>query len=389
MAVPAIEINLGNGSLGFVPQTTDAVVGMILNGVSATSVPLLTAKQVYSLPEVEALGINAAYDTTNNVKVWLHFKEFYDEAGKGSELWFMLCSQAVSLATMCDNAQNFAKKLLDEAQGRIKVLGVVRNPAAAYVPTTTNQIDIDVENALVIGQVLGDAFAAKFTPVRIVLDGFGFTGNATGLVDLRTKTSNRVGVLVGGSVQSKNSIGLLLGRVAKIPVQRNIGRMQDKVLPILSAFVGAGKVTDATATLLHDRGFMSMRPFPRKSGFYFISDPMATAATDDYKSLSLGRVIDKAISIAYDVYVEQLNSEVLLNSAGKMSVAQAKYFELLIENAINFTMTNSEEISAVKATIDTNQNVLQTGKVCIDLQIQPTVVLSFICVNLGFTSSIA
>ena len=81
MALPRIEINLGNGSLGLVPVTTDAVVGIVLNGVATTQLALLTAKQVSSLKEAEALGITSAYDTANNVKVWFHIKEFYDAAG--------------------------------------------------------------------------------------------------------------------------------------------------------------------------------------------------------------------------------------------------------------------------------------------------------------------
>ena len=265
---------------------------------------------------------------------------------------------------------------------------MVRNPAASYVPVRTNQIDIDVENALVTGQVLADAFAAAFKPVRILIDGI-YAAATVGLVDLTTKTTNRVGVLVGGTVSNTNSVGLLLGRVAKIPVQRNIGRVKDKALPILGAFVSALKVTDSTATFLHDRGFISLRTHVRRSGFYFTSDPMATLVTDDYMSLARGRTIDKAISIAYDVYVEDLLDEVALDATGKIAVEKAKYFELQIENAINFTMTQNGEISGVKATVDFSQNVLTTGKVCIDLQIQPVGTLNVICVNLGFASSLA
>jgi len=97
MALPGVNILLQNGGLGLAPLSDDAVVGIVFNGVAATSLALGTSFQGFGLDEFEALGIDAAYDTTNTVKVWRTIKEFYDAAGDGAELWIMLVSQATTV----------------------------------------------------------------------------------------------------------------------------------------------------------------------------------------------------------------------------------------------------------------------------------------------------
>ncbi len=391
MALPGVSITLTTGALGLVAPGEDGVVGLVANGVAASGLALGVSKQGFGLDEFEAVGIGAAYDTANAVEVWRQIKEFYDGAGDGAELWVMLVSQATNLTSILDKTQAFAKKLLDDAGGRIKLLGVSRNPAGGYTPNTTaNQVDVDVINALTTGQALADDMQAAFRPVRFVIEGYAFTGTTSTLANLKAQTKPNMAVLIGDTKSgARAAIGILLGRLAKIPVQRNPGRVKDGSLPIISAFLGAATLesNEGAATAIHDKGFITIRKYSGKAGYYFSDDPTAVAATNDFSSLARDRVIDKVIRIAYATYVEEILDEVEINPAnGQIATVKAKYYQALIENAVNTAMTANGEVSGFEAFVDPAQNVLSTNKICVDARIVPVGYAKAIEIKLGFSN---
>lgn len=392
MPLPGVSIEIQNGALGQTPATDDAVVGLLLQGPAVSGgIQVGVPTQFTSLADAEAVGLDEAYDTTEEVRVWKHIRDFYAEAGTGAVLWVMLVSQAISMEDMVDVAEaNYAKKLLDGASGAIRVLGVTRSPADGYTPSTTaNQIDLDVVTAINFAQALATAYADAFTPVRVVLEARSFTGTSSTLVDLKLRDDNRVAVMLGDTVTGGGgAVGLLLGRLASDPVQRNPGRVKSGALDIETAYVGSETVEAVPAKIvqIHDKGFISLRTYPRKAGYYFTDDPTATAATDDYNSLARGRVIDKAIVLAYDVFVNEILDEVEIDTLGRIAPDKAKYYQTIIESAISQAMTAEGEISSVSALVDPAQNVLSTGEICVELRIIPVGYARTIVVKLGFNN---
>lgn len=392
MPLPGVTIEIQNGTLGQVPQTDDAIVGLLVQGPAVGGGIQVGTPTLYtSLAEAEADGITAAYDTANTVRVHKHISEFYAQAGDGARLWVMLVSQAVSMEDMCDISEaNYAVKLLNAADGKIRVLGVTRSPANGYTPdTTANQIDLDVVTAINLAQAMATAYAEDFAPLRVVLEARHFTGTASGLVNLKARDDNRVSVILGDDVTGGGgAVGLLLGRLAAVPVQRNPGRVKDGSLSIEAAYIGSETVESqpGKVTLIHDKGFITLRTYPRKSGYFFTDDPTATSATDDYNSLARGRVIDKAITLAYDVFVEEILDEIEIDAQGRIAIDKAKYYQAIIENAIDTAMTANGEISSVTTLVDPAQNVLSTGQLCIELRIVPVGYAKEIVVKLGFNN---
>lgn len=391
MALPGVSIQIQNGALGLIPQTDDNIVGLLLQGVAVSGgIQLLTPTLINSLQDAEDVGLDAAYDTANTVRVYKHIKEFYDEAGTGAPLWIMLVSQAVSMEDMVDKAEaNYAVKLLDAAGGKIRVLGVTRSPAGGYSPNTTaNQIDLDVVTAIDFAQALAVEYANKFAPLRVVLEARAYTGTVGSLVDLKLRDDNRVTLLLGDTVTGGNgAVGLLMGRISAIPVMRNVGRVKSGSLTVAAAYVGSETIEVAAGdvTTIHDKGFITIRTYPRKAGYFFTDDPTATSATDDYNSLARGRVIDKAITIAYDTYANEILDEIEIDPAtGRIAIDKAKYYQIIIETAINAAMTANGEISGVTALVDPAQNVLSTGQICVELRIVPVGYAKQIVVKLGF-----
>jgi hypothetical protein len=303
----------------------------------------------------------------------------------------MLVSQATTVTNIVTKTNAFAKKLLDDAQGRIRILGVGRNPASGYSPSTsTDQIDADIVAALTTGQALAADMQAAFTPVRIVLEGYAYTGTSSSLVNLKALTKPNMAVLIGNSESgARSAIGILLGRLASVPVQRNPGRVKDGSLPILAAYLGSATLESApsAATAIHDKGFITLRKYAGKAGYYFTDDPTAVAATDDYSSLARGRIMDKAIRLAYSTYVEEILDEVEIDpTTGYIATVKAKYYQSIIENAIGTAMVGTSEIVSVEAYVDPLQNVLSTNKICIDIRIVPYGYAKAIEVRLGFTN---
>lgn len=385
MGLPKVAITLGNGNLGANAASNDGVAGLVLTGVATTNLPLGTPKVIFSLSEAEDLGILAE---GSNASAYRHIKEFYDLAGEGAELHIMTVADTVTLTQAADltNA-NGAAKLLNAAQGRIRLLGLTRKPAAAYVPDLTAGLDKDSLDAITMAQQLALTFGAEYKPVRILIEGRELdTANLATLKDLRTYTANHVGVVIGSTTNDGSaSVGLVLGRAASIPVQRNIGRVKDGALPVLAAYVSAIKAEElSSGDLLHDRGYIFLRTFVGRSGYYLNDDSMCAPVTDDYSQLALGRVIDKAIMIAYQTYVDELNDEITIDENGKISVPVIKYLQSRIESAVNLAMV--DEISSFSANIDASQNVLSTGKLTVKAAIVPVGYTKTIEVLLGFAN---
>lgn len=390
MALPGVSITLTNGALGLVAPGDDGVVGIVFNGATASGLALGTSFQGFSLADFEAVGITEDYDTDEDVHVWEQIKQFYDAAGDGAELWILLVSQATDAQTILDKTTANAKKLLDDAGGRIRLLGVARDPVSGYsADTDVNEIDIDIIAAISNGQSLADDMQAAFTPVRILLPAYAFTGTTATLVDLHTETKPNVAVLLGGTDDStRGAIGLLLGRLAAIPVQRNPGRVKDGSLPITAAFLGDEAFEDVPtkSIAIHDKGFITLRKHPGKAGHYFSDDPTVVALTDDYSSLARCRVIDKAIRIAAETFTNELLDEVQIDADGHISTVKAKYYQAIIDNAINTAMTAEGEISAFESFVDDQQNVLSTNKICVELRITPVGYAKQIEIQLGFNN---
>ncbi|MCW3467636.1 DUF2586 family protein [Chitinophaga nivalis] len=382
MGLPKVAITLGNGNLGRSVATADGVAGLLLTGIATDALPLFAPKVIFSLEEAVALGITA---TTTNVAAYRHIKEFYDLAGNGAELHLMLVNDSFTLTQMADvTNEDGAKKLLDAAQGRVRLLGLTRQS-----PTTDSQDGIDKDSlaAVLKAQQLALAYAAQYKPVRILVEGKSvLTESIATVKDLRTLNANHVGVVIGSTTNDGSAaVGLVLGRAAAIPVQRNLGRVKDGALPVLQAYINTRKAEEITSgDLLHDKGYIFFRSFAGRSGYFLNDDPMCAPVTDDYSQLSLGRVIDKATIICYQTYLEELNDEISVDENGNLSIPVIKYLQNKIETAVNLGM--ADEISAFHAFIDAAQNVISTGKLTVKASIVPMGYTKKIDVLLGFTN---
>jgi hypothetical protein len=392
--LPTVKIEFANGALGSVTPDADGVAGLIVTAVAKTNgLQLNTAYLIRKLDDLAQYGVTNAVND-DNALLYRHVKEFYDEAGDGAELWIMGVADSITQSGIVDKTNAYAKKLLMEARGRITLLGVAvePNPDTGAI---TNGLDSDLTTAMLNAQALAEwATESMYAPAVVLLEARRFNGTVTALPDLTTNAYNRVGVLLGDTSASTGAAtGLLLGRAARIPVQRHIGRVRDLALKTTTAYIGDKKAEEADVETINNNGFITFRTFTGKSGYFFSDDSLATADSDDYRSLARRRTVDKAYRIAYDTLLEYLNDEIPVTNNYGIVPSTAKSWESSVERAIISRMTDVGNLGVdttdaadkgVKCFIDYNQNVVSTGRIEIVLQIKPYGYAKYIDVKLGF-----
>lgn len=394
MAAPRIKIYFENGALGIAAENADGVFGMLCTGVSVGSTFVLGKAYILrGLASLIPLGITAL----NNPDLYRAVKLFYDEAGNGQELWIMAFPDTVKLSEMVDvtdPAKGMA--LVNAANGRLRGLIVSRVPGVGYTPTITNGMDADVAVAASKAQALATwATDTKFAPLFVILDGYGYNGNPVDLTDLTTAAYDRVAIALSTEVSgNKNTIApLVAGRLAKSPVQKNLADVSDGPINTLTAFIGTKPVEQADWESAHNKGYLVLRTYPMRSGYFLVDDPTATVATSDYSHLTARRTIDKAYRIAYLTMLDKLMGSVAINADGTIQTPVAKSWQADVENAIAANMTALGELSAnvtdpsdkgVTCYINPAQNVLSTSRVVVQLRVRPFAYARYIDVYLGF-----
>lgn len=386
--LPNITFNIASDGLGKLQAEIQKVPGMVLTGATvAGKVTVGVSYQIFSVEEAEAKGIEA---TGTNAWAYKQIKAFYDKAGKGAELWFMLAVAATTMEQMASTAEAYAKKLIADAAGRIRILGIVRKSGAGEV--ITDGLDADVAAAATKANALAEEYALRFQPFRTVISGNKFNGTAQDLKDQKTSKLSRTAIsIVNTDASPEAAIGTLLGRLASIPTQRKIQRVKDGPIELEQAYFTNGQPVETLTTAwnsIHDKGYIFMRSFSGRSGYYFTGDPTLTSADDDFNTLSRGLVMDKAVILAYNELVEELSDEVPVTPAGTIHPAIIKAWQNNIDKEIRGAMVATGELSDLAVYIDENQNILQTGKLNIDIQLLPVGYAEYITVNIGFTTNI-
>ena len=382
-----INIALGNGALGATLQTADGVCGMVLTGVSETDgytagTPIL----VTSMADVTAAGISNA----NNPFAWRQIQDFYTMAGTGAQLYLMLVPDTMTVDGMCDSTNaNGAIALLNFANGAIKFAGVLTDDTVVTVGSITAGINPACYTGATKAAVLANIFFTAQNPLRIIIGASSFNNTYSSLTNMTSGTTNNRSFLLLGDYQSGKAanMGMLLGLIASLPVQRKISRVRNGALPISEAYVGTATVETAGANLavISGKGFITFRTFANVNGYFFSPDVALTASTDDYVFLCRGRVIDKAQRIAYTMFVQVVDDEIpSVPGTGLIDPGFALSLSNTIEEAINQNMTALGNCTGCTCFIDPTQNVVESGTVNVNLAIDSEAYAGTINVTLGF-----
>lgn len=398
--LPRVKISFANGALGQVEAMADGCLGFVALGAQEVSgdkgFKLGKAYTIKKLSSLEALGVTAE----NNPNLYRNVRNYYAETGDGAELWIMGFAEASTFASVLDkDTAAGAKALLRAANGKLRGLIAFKTPAEGYAMTVKNGLDEDVMAAMVKAQGLGEWATDELrAPIFTLIEGYGFTGDASELQALTTMEYNRVGIVIGDSMpNSKNAcMGVVAGRIAVSPVQRKISRVKDGALKPLAIYIGDQLVELADVETIHEKGYITFTTFVGRTGYFIADDNLATKVADDYRALSNRRVIDKAYRIAYNTTLDTLNDEVPIASDGNLSPAWCAALKSDVEQAIVSNMTANGNLgndpadpndTGVECTIDYKQKILATSQLLEELRVKPNGYAKYIDVGLGFKTA--
>lgn len=383
MSLPNVTIVVNRSGLGLVDYTNDGIMGLIVSGAAvADKLEVGKAYAIYGLADAETIGIE---ESGVNAAAHKQIKEFYDEAGNGVKLW-ILVSDKTLMSLNATGTTNNLRSLIEAAKGEISVVGICRGKTQSEV--VVDGLNEDVWSTMGAVQILAEEYQGLIMPFSAVIDGIGFSGDASSTLDLTTKTQHRCSVILSASNSDEvASVGQFLGREASIPVQRKPSRIKDGSLTNEKAYLTDGVSVDGrvgSLNTLHDRGYIVYRTLVGKSGFFYSGDPTATAATDDLNTIARNRVIDKVLKIAYNTYSEELDDDVPVTETGTLQPAVCGYLQEKINKQVNGNMV--DEISRFNSYVNPNQNILSGAPVEIQLSIVPKGYLNPIKVIIGFSN---
>ena len=398
--LPGVKIIFTNGNLGGVVPTADNVFGLISSGVQTAQLDVNEPVLIRSLADAEALGI---LPDTNNFKLHSALKRFFAEAGEGTKLWLVIADESDDgpPAWFEANDNCLASELVNASRGEISIV---------WTKYFHSSDQYTVQNGLWDQQWTGmqkaDAWAkwytnAKHSPVFVVQEAIAFNGSVSSLIAPNSHDFDRAAIVIGSAAKRSgtpadygSAVELVMGRLAKLKVHENPGKVKAGSLNVDALYIVDTPVEQfAGIADLHDKGFITFRMHPGRSGYYITDDPMAAPASDDYSSLARRRTIDKAYRIAHNVLTDEVLNDFDLMPDGSISPHYAKYVEGRVEQAIYRLMTLKGELSrdmsddkdlGVRAQFDLTRNVAATGELVMSLSVRPKGYARYIEVQLGF-----
>lgn len=407
MSIRGFELSKGTVGAS-TSDLQDNICGLLVNGpevAASEGISGVVNGTVYPLTKVkdaEALGIDAAYDTTNDVRVYRHITEFYRMAGEGTKLFICVAPAA---KTMKEIIEGYGQALIIAASGAIFYVAVAYNPAAGYVATYLDGIEEDVREAIAPAQALHDWSWDTDRPVNLFLEGRGLNAAGAAALDLRNITegaaalnATHVSLCIGqdwnyadalvGAGQKFADVGTLLGTKALIGVNRSVGEVES--LDISSAtkarWLKAGlsnhKTTEEMDADLSDfdtKGYIFGMAYTGISGYRFNGDPVCSPILvddDGYISVSTigqGASLNKAARLLRKKLLPKVKSTVPVDSStGLLPTGVVKYFEGLGDQALN-SMVNAAELSDGKTIVDPSSQLLSGDKALnVSFEIVPT-----------------
>ena len=165
-------VDLSKGNIGpNILGSNDGIAGLIMHGVAVGgSIALGETKEIFKLSDAEALGLDEAYDTANEIQVWYHIKEFYRMIKKitgreSSRLFIMLVSNSVTDTDLDVTMEDIVEDIVDTGltisymlenletrrPASLKLASLLSKPARRKVPVEIDYLGFAIEDVFVVG----------------------------------------------------------------------------------------------------------------------------------------------------------------------------------------------------------------------------------------------
>ncbi|MBE7687407.1 hypothetical protein F6A46_04040 [Tenacibaculum finnmarkense genomovar ulcerans] len=376
----------------------DSVSGIIVGAVSApTPLGFDSPKVVYNMKDVESLGITATFDTTENTILHRHLKEFYRNAGDGTELYLMVVESG--LRTMSSICEEQAKRMLAFAKGKIKQIAIAYNEPGQY--TMLNGMPENVYSAISKAQGLALWAYNNHMPCQVFLEGYNCGNNAASMANLReieNLNATKVSVFIGqdyhyAETQTKTptnrqfaDVGSLLGICAKAKVNENVGNNEkfnitdatkDAWLePGLSSHKQNDEIFEDLQTL-ETKGYLFGLEYTGMAGVRINNDHTCTPIIVDANNkvnehtIAYGRVLDKAVRGLRTAYLPKVKTDWVVNKdTGKIPPGVVVALEDIGDKVFE-DMEQRSEITFGKTFVDKDSDLIVSKELKVSFVLVP------------------
>lgn len=372
--------------------TSDGISGLVAHAVAVpTKFVLGDCYKLQGLRDAKELGIDEAYDNTNNVLLYYHIKEYYEEVALDSNtpLYIMGVAQSVAFGDMIEDTTSiYAKKLALFAKGEIKQVGFANNPIT-YTPTLANGVDADLLVAIAKAQTLHTWSLTNAMPFQIILEGKnGWTGTASAMQDFSAITgvqAPNVAVVFAQDFDQADkkaiwnksaAVGTVLGAISARRVNESIGwvevgNIQDVargrwIKPAFSNHILIDAKKEDWQTL-QDKAVICPLTYANADGVFFNSDKTCVSPTVDAEgyinewNIAYGRTLNKAIRSVYAALLPSVKSPQPVDATtGKLDIGIVALFKAKAESRIDADMAN--EISGRSVFVDKNSDLINAPR---------------------------
>lgn len=242
-----------NNTVG-IPPTADGVMMIFAQAVAvAGTFALDTAYLLTSPDDLDALGIDAAYDVTNETAVFQQVNEFYAQAGIGALCWLVGVDMDTEYATYVASP-TFSALIRFTGQAdplnRAKMIGLTYAPPQALQQAT--DFPPDVYATLTAFQTVQQSLFQQGTCICAILDGYNMSSTVapSAITTQQTNSAFSIALCVTGTQPNGvSAVGLALGRFARISIGHGCGEVDDGGMNTTTAFL-TNSITVLPAGLL-------------------------------------------------------------------------------------------------------------------------------------------
>ncbi len=272
-----------------------------------------------------------------------------------------------------------ALKASSKLAGLVHVVGPMNATVAAVYHTAVN------------------AFLAAKKPIRASCETVDFSSTEAAWMttvenDFATFTSDLIAVCaapmlypsaINGTNFRRGGGFPYIVRTAQIAISKSAGEVAD------------GALSNVT-TVYHDETlvpgldadrFVTVCSIPGLIGYYITRPNLMHSVGSDFSEVQYGRVMDEAVRITYNFFVQRLNSRVRLNrTTGFILEKDARSLEAGCDAKLNQGLVAPGDASSVQTVLNRNDNISSTKTLTVTVKILPVGYVETVNCTLTFTN---
>lgn len=391
-----VNVEKLQGGLGRLATGTDNHLALVVGDVPVGDVATAIANEgkgvILSSPyDAEVIGINAAYDANNEIRLYADIVEFFRLAPDAKLYLFNSAVKADLKAFLNQNKE-------------IKGYGL----PFEYVPVDGETPD-NLLATINAQQVIINEFAAENRLIDFAILGCNELNVFT--QDLRALSAPNVSVCIGCSDTSKLvNMGAVLGMLAVRKISENLGSVDiekkplakrgfenysltDEVLGLwTAAYLSDGRsvesITNTELKSLNEKGFVLVAGYEGYGGYYFNNSHTCVSEASDFAFIENNRVWNKAARIIRAQLLPRVKGKFKKDpQTGFISSTTVSSWEQLVKKGLEKLLLD-DDISGFDVYINPNQVVSQTDALKVKASVVADGIVHEFEVALGLTNNI-